>query len=66
MKAHESLNLGGWMDVEHSLRKMKAYESLERELNDGWMKTLTLRDEAYESLDLDLNGWMDENTHFER
>jgi hypothetical protein len=25
-----------------------------------------LRDEAYESLDLDLNGWMDENTHFER
>ncbi len=32
---------------------------------DGWMKTLTLRDEAYESLDLDLNGWMDENTHFE-
>jgi hypothetical protein len=24
-----------------------------------------LRDEAYESLDLDINGWMDENTRFE-
>jgi hypothetical protein len=34
-------------------------------LMDGWMKTLTLRDEAYESLDLDINGWMDENTRFE-
>jgi hypothetical protein len=24
-----------------------------------------LRDEQYEYLNLDLNGWVDENTHFE-
>jgi hypothetical protein len=38
---------------------------LRMSLMDGWMKTLILRDEQYEYLNLDLNGWVDENTHFE-